>query len=209
MLKNNYQAVLAVLDQMYLGLCIAREDCLVIVRNAVAEEILIAHNSIKLSRDNRIVCQDAENQKALEEALQSVCSDEQPQNHSHEIMIFSENSQNDHPLVVEVSPLTNISSEPASHLNNALISLIDPSRTIKSNTERAAMVFGLTAAESAVCELLVDGCTTTDIARQRGVSTETIKSQTKAVLRKCQCKNRSNLIQQVWSLSNPITARHV
>ncbi len=209
MLENNYQAILAVLDQLYLGLCITRVDNVVIVRNAMAERILFTHSAIKLAQDSRLICRDADKQRSLEEALLSACSDESSSNHSNEILISNDQNCEQHPLLIEVSPLKDTSVVHEDTTRLALISLLDPQQILKSDPTKTALVFGLTAAESAVCQMLVDGNTTSDIADQRGVSTETIKSQIKAVLRKCHCKKRSDLIRQVWSLTSPMTCRMV
>lgn len=55
---------------------------------------------------------------------------------------------------------------------------------------------GLTAAETAVVELLCDGRTRAQIARVRGVSTNTIKSQIRQIFRKLNVDTRVALVRR-------------
>jgi DNA-binding CsgD family transcriptional regulator len=53
--------------------------------------------------------------------------------------------------------------------------------------------FGLTAAEAEVAEAVANGFTSNEIAARRGVSTETVHSQVKAVLAKTHCPRRARV----------------
>ncbi len=55
---------------------------------------------------------------------------------------------------------------------------------------------GLTAAEHAVAELLCDGRTRAQIARLRGVSANTVKSQVRQVFRKLNVESRVALVRR-------------
>ena len=68
--------------------------------------------------------------------------------------------------------------------------------------ERARDVFGLTPAESAVAVLLAGDASAVEIAEQRGVSPETIRGQTKAILAKVGVSRRAALISVLSKLSD-------
>ena len=68
-------------------------------------------------------------------------------------------------------------------------------------------IFGLSRAEDNVCQLLVEGYTTEEIAEVRSVSPITVKNQVKAVLAKTNNRSRSALIRQALSINLPVDER--
>jgi DNA-binding CsgD family transcriptional regulator len=63
--------------------------------------------------------------------------------------------------------------------------------------EMVASVYGLTAAEAAVAVALARGEDVREIARRRGVSTETVRGQLKAVLAKTGCSRQADLVRML------------
>ena len=61
--------------------------------------------------------------------------------------------------------------------------------------------------DSNVCQLLVEGYTTEEIAEVRSVSPITVKNQVKAVLAKTNNRSRSALIRQALSINLPVDER--
>ena len=68
--------------------------------------------------------------------------------------------------------------------------------------DRLQHAFGLTPAEAAVALAFAEDMTVAEIAQQRGVSEETVKSQSRAILRKTGASRRSALTRVVAKLSD-------
>jgi len=65
-------------------------------------------------------------------------------------------------------------------------------------------LYDLTATEIVVLELLVAGKSNHDIADIRGVSPETVKTQTRSVFAKLAVRNRAELVRRVLAINLPI-----
>lgn len=77
-----------------------------------------------------------------------------------------------------------------------------PAEVSRSTAERLRRSFGLTPAEAAVSLALAEDQSIEDIARQRGVAPDTVRAQTKAIMRKVGVSRRAALIQIVTRLSD-------
>jgi DNA-binding CsgD family transcriptional regulator len=71
-----------------------------------------------------------------------------------------------------------------------------------SAAERMQQAFGLTPAEAAVSVALAEDASVAEIAHRRGVSEETVRSQSQAILRKVGVSRRAALIRVVTKLSD-------
>lgn len=69
-----------------------------------------------------------------------------------------------------------------------------------SQIEQFAAAGGLTKAEAEVLAYLLDGCSTKQIARERGSSPNTIKSQLRSILEKAECRSQRELMSRFHEL---------
>ena len=168
--KQNYEALLSVFDRLYVGLCITLDSGVVLIRNAEAERILSQCGGIRLTRDNRLKCLDAASQQLIEQALERACSDIERQDNAQELLVLPEPEGDGLTVLVEVAPLYVNGEDTESHLHSALVTLIDTSVSRELSVDRTAVAYNLTAAETHICQLLVEGKTTHAIARHRQVS---------------------------------------
>ena len=77
-----------------------------------------------------------------------------------------------------------------------------PLEASASTGERLQQAFGLTPAEAAVALALAEDMTVAEIALLRGVSEETVKTQSRAILRKAGVSRRAALTRIVAKLSD-------
>ena len=82
--------------------------------------------------------------------------------------------------------------------------LIDPEDQQTYSTEGIEALGLLTPAETSVCSMLVGGRGTREIAEQRDVSLETVRSQIKDVLQKLACSDRLDLPRMALSTHPPV-----
>ncbi len=105
------------------------------------------------------------------------------------------------PLILDVSPILAEPSERDRFLNDhVVITIRDPARAIVLRRETLQMVYGLTSAESEVAIAVFQGLDPKDIARDRGVSPQTIRSQIKTIYQKTDVSSRSQLALKLSAL---------
>ena len=206
-LRHRYHALLAVLDKVRVGLALARADGLLVMVNEQARRILDKGKGVCLSRTGRLVFDDNANANAVSKAIVAAV---RTATGSHDIAEFRIHVQQrsakvmDAGLLLEISPIRDSFDELGETQQHALLTLIDPSEASYISTERMALSYGLSGAESAVCNLLVAGHTHNEIADIRRVSKETVKSQSRAILAKTGAQSRIELVSLALRTSPPI-----
>lgn len=109
--------------------------------------------------------------------------------------------QDDPPLILDVSPILVEAGEQNRFLtDHVVITIKDPTRAIVLRRETLQMVYGLTGAESEVAIAVFQGSDPKDIARDRGVSPQTIRSQIKTIYQKTDVSSRSQLALKLSAL---------
>jgi len=206
-LKSQYRAVLSALDYVQIGLCIALEDGTIIVRNEEADRILSANDGIKLDKNKKLNCKNTEKNAALGHAIKSTGMTANGTSALPEAIFSIARPSGLKSLLIEVAPLRDYDRELESNLHGALVSIIDPENSAPFSAKKVAIAYKLSAAESEVCALLVEGLSNLDIADIRNVSPETIKSQVKSIFSKTNCQRRSDLIRLVLKTTPAIIGR--
>jgi DNA-binding CsgD family transcriptional regulator len=84
--------------------------------------------------------------------------------------------------------------------NQALVVVHDPAQREPTLAQRAAALFGLSAAEADLTAGLIDGATLQEIADRRGVRISTVRSQFQSVLAKTGATRQTDLIRAVLSI---------
>jgi len=105
-----------------------------------------------------------------------------------ETLMDAERASGKRSVLIEVTPLSDGLQEIGNNFHGALIYLIDPENPLAC---------GLSEAEAAVCERLAHGWKNSDIAEDRNVSIDTIKTQVAQVFNKAGVSNRSELIRLI------------
>ncbi|MBI3513246.1 MAG: helix-turn-helix transcriptional regulator, partial [Proteobacteria bacterium] len=112
------------------------------------------------------------------------------------------------PITVLVTPIG-----PTTTLNNlapvsaALVLVHDPARQLAHPSKRLRARFGLTQAETALAHALLDGKRLAEIATERGVSIETVRTQLRALFRKTGVSRQADLMRLLLAVpQQPPTA---
>jgi DNA-binding CsgD family transcriptional regulator len=111
-------------------------------------------------------------------------------------------------LAVLVSPVPTRSSMPGVRpsttpglaLGLALVIATDPSRRVPPSAAMLSEVFGLSRGETAVAAALAGGHSAEEVARARGTSLETVRSQIRSILSKTGAANLRDLERMLASL---------
>jgi len=119
-------------------------------------------------------------------------------------MVVRENSSDDHPVVIDISPLSDHLQEIDPNATMALVRLVDIDSRKFCSTVAFAKAYALTKSEEQVCTLLLDGLTNAEIAESRGTSVETTKSHVRAILAKSNTESRLLLIRKILQTDPPV-----
>lgn len=202
-LKSQYNAVLAALDHVKVGLCIVEPGGSIIVTNDEADRILTLGNSIKLGRDKQIQCRSLDIENSINEAIKRSCATSDGKGSMAESYQLVENSE-EQKISVEIAPLRDSGAEIATNFNGALITLIDISSELAIDTTKIANAYGLTPSEREVCGMVIRGTAVIDIADSRNVSPDTVKSQIKSIYSKTRSKSRVGLARLAIKADPPV-----
>ncbi len=202
-LKSQYQAVLAALDHVSIGLCVVAPGGSVIVANEAAQNILSLGSDIRLGQDKQLHCRSSEIHRSLRHAIEQSCATATGTASVAEAFQLVGNDGAPQ-ISIEISPLRDSGAEIATHFTGALVTLIDLSADLSIDCGRIASAYKLTATEQQVCQLLTTGLSVADIADSRNVTPDTIKSQLKSIYRKTRCHSRVELIRLALKANPPV-----
>lgn len=107
-------------------------------------------------------------------------------------------------FLVSVRPLSDSQAELEAGLKCAFVTVIDPDRKNILSAEGIATLGQLSDAESAVVDLLIQGFRPAEVADQRDVSLNTIKTQLRTISQKLRCSSQSDIIRISANTRMPI-----
>ena len=204
LLKSRYRAILSVLDRLGIGVLVLLDDDHILLANNEAERILDAGDGLRRGLDGKLAIpqrfSSCPPMSTLRGALAEVRSGRAPEGTT--LYIDRENGFD--PYVIDIAVFHENGIELGSPITATLLCMIDPERRDVISTRGLEQIYGLTAAESAVCSLMGAGHSNREIADIRGVHLDTVKSQTKAIYRKTLCANRIELVQRALSIAPPL-----
>lgn len=204
-LRQKYQAVLSVLDQVRTGILVVSDKAEVVVSNRLANELLDTKEGLRKTMAGQLSSDDEEAKLALLKAIAEASATAKGENAQSGAVVQLPRRGQRAALVAVVSPLRDADMEIEKGLAGALVTLIDPERPATVQSDVIAAAYGLTKAEARVADLLLQGMTNAEISDRIGVSPETIKSQISAVLTKSGCKSRASFIWRIFQLVPPIS----
>jgi len=203
-MDGRLNAVLCALDKIEVGLCILDVKSTVVIKNSEAQRLLKSHRSIAVSDDNKFICSDSQLNLELRRVIQLIGSFGRANADLYDPVIIIRNKNDSKSLLIEVSALSGTAGPYNGEAELVLLMLVDLLRPKPLSIGRAISVYGLTDAEATICQLLIEGNTTSQMAVIRCVSVETVRSQIKSILRKTQCTRRVDLISRVFNLAPSI-----
>lgn len=203
-LRLRYQAILAALDKVGIGMCIATGAGAIAVSNEEAQRILSCRDGLSFSRDGHLAARNDDLTARLKAAIHTTAQTAKGSGIDDEISITCPRSSGKTPFLIVVSPLRDSNAELEPHFSGSLICIIDPDETAEFSIDGLSRIFGLSTAEAGVCEALVHGGTVKIIADQRGVSPETVRSQVRSIYSKTNVTNRTGLIRLALLVNPPI-----
>jgi len=202
LLESRFGAVLDVIDRFRLGVIIMTEERQVWLYNESARRVLEDGDSLKLRADGKLTAVSEDNRRDVEAALHEIL-DETGEGVKSRRFSLARRGAGD-PYVVDLSLLNNRESGRPGQGRSVLMVIVDPDRSALVNLAHLGDLFKLTQVESRVCDLVVRGHTTKEIAEIRNVSPETVVTQVKSLFSKTNSRRRGDLIHLAHSVNIPV-----
>jgi DNA-binding CsgD family transcriptional regulator len=207
MLMRRFSGVLAALDRLGIGVLVLREPGEVVIANHEAERILDANDGVSRRAGARIAAADPEADTRLRSAVCRAGRAARLEDRGSSMTIELPRRSGGDPYLADVAPLRDDGAEMGAAFSGVLLTLIDPEHREMVSIHGLARSYGLTPVETLVCRLLAQGLTLREIAESRGVSTDTIKSQSRAIYAKTNTRNRRELVRRALSIVPPLVDR--
>jgi DNA-binding CsgD family transcriptional regulator len=208
LLLRRFGAVLAALDRLGLGVLIVREDGDVVVANREAERILDANDGLRLSARARLEATDGETDARLRSALQRADRAARLEEAERITTLELPRRAGGEPYLADVAPLRDHGGEIGAGFSGVLVVVVDPEHREMVSIEGLARSYGLSPTETLVCRMIAQGMTLREIAETRGVSFDTVKTQSRAIYAKTGTRNRRELVRRATSILPPLLDRH-
>lgn len=202
-LKARFNALLGALDHFHIATYVTLPSGTLLLANSEAERILNLQDGLVRDRTGRLSVlgeRDAELRALIAKVSATANGDAMD---SEQLLTVPRRSGGD-PYVLSICPLRDPENLLDAHFHGAIIYVIDPTNLSIISTKGIAKLHDLTPAENTICELLVRGMSTTEIAEIRSVKIETIRSQIKSLLEKTRTRTRIQLIRLALTINLPI-----
>lgn len=203
-LTEQYRAVIAVLDKVLIGTAVVRASGQVMVANDTLRQLIERAGELRITPDGYLRIRDADSESRFRQTVASACRSASGEGGGADHLIAVDRGADRCPLLVEVSPLRDVFRELSPGLAGAIVFVIDPEEEVPLDLHRVLSVYGLTGSECAVSALLLQGFSTQEMAEERNVSVQTIKSQLDAVRSKTRTDNRLALVRALLKTSPPV-----
>ncbi|MCC0019870.1 MAG: hypothetical protein H6888_02235 [Nitratireductor sp.] len=205
MLRARYQAVVAVLDRIAIPILILTAKGEVLIANNLADELLEAADGLGTDTFGYLRCSDGDKTRELRQAISKVSLTAAGMGSLREKLMQIPKRSGGSDILLDIAPIAESGEQLGDALQGCLIAVTDPDRPLAFDPLRFGDLHGLTPAEREVCELIVRGHTTVEIAEIRQVRLDTAKNQVRAVLQKAGCRSRVHLLRKVCQVAPPIT----
>ena len=204
-LKSRYKASLSILDALGLGVFLVDETGCVIESNKEAKRILDLGDGLALTKSRQLKLHSSDRSKELE-AIVNVANgllkgDVKPGNN----LLTAARPSGEYDYLISVRSLSDTRAELEKGLKCAFVTVIDPARQGVLSTEGMTALGQLSEAEGAIVDLLVQGFRPAEVADQRDVSLNTVKTQLKAISQKLRCSPQSDIIRTAAATRVPLS----
>lgn len=203
-LKSRFQAVMAALDRFHIGVFILSPKGHIILRNREADRILDLKDGLSLDRSGQPVPVRETERIVLRDAISKVAATAGAEADRAETLLALPRLSGGDPFLAEVAPIRDRGVELDGGFTGAMMFVIDPMRTDVVSTEGIQALYNLTGAESDTCRLVAEGLGTDDIADERNLTRETVRTYVKRILEKTGTKNRAQLVRLALTVNLPI-----
>ena len=175
-LQGRFNTVLCALDHYHVAIWFVSYHGDVQMLNEAASRILEQKDGI--GRDLRgKLCVTTKASIDLDKAIQVCSATAQGEGLDNERLLTVSRRSGKSSYLMTVAPMRDPGNEIETQYKGVIVYAIDPENIEIISTKGMADIYGLTAAEDEVCNLLVQGYSSKEIAERREVSIETVRTQ--------------------------------
>jgi len=202
-LRQRYNAALAVLDKISIGIFLVLENGQIFIANHEANRILSLEDGLVKKR-GILVAGDHDTALKLSSFIADVARTAAGNLGASELALSVPRPSKTHPFLVEVAPIRDSASELDGSFRGAMVVVVDPERTDEIEISTFGILYGLTKAEVEVCKLLLNGYQAGEIAAKRGTRLTTSKNQIASIYHKTGVGRRGELIRLIVKAVPPL-----
>jgi len=129
LLRSRYQAVLAALDFMDVGLCIALSNGNIVVHNKEAQRIFDLEDGLSLGSNRKLQCRHSDTKDRMAKAISVISNTAVGEATATESLFSIPRRSTKESYLVEVAPIRDVSSEIENNLQGALVMIVDVDNT--------------------------------------------------------------------------------
>jgi DNA-binding NarL/FixJ family response regulator len=205
-LQAQYRAIIACFDHLGLGTVLLTQDARIIEMNALARGILGEADGLRRDETGRLRCDEDAVQMRLTTVVASAWRAAHREGLDASASVLAPRRSGRPPYLLAVHALIDAQAEIAPGFACALCFIADPARATPLSVDGLRLLGRLSAAETDVCARIIAGQGAAEIAAARGVSTETVKTQRRALLAKLGARDRTDLVRLAIALRVPLRA---
>jgi DNA-binding CsgD family transcriptional regulator len=204
--KHARVAVADVLDRLPLGMLVLDGKRQVLIENASAGQILALEDGIAV-RSRGLVAGDARENTKLQESIKAALESTAEQGLSGTSFMQISRPSGRQPFSVMISPLLSAPSGALSSEAVVACFISDPEAGHAPTLEALGQIYGLTPAEAEIVQLMARGLPLDEIAEDRGISLNTVRSHLKRIFNKTGTSRQGELLRLVMTDVGSIRAR--
>lgn len=203
-LKERYGAILNLLDQLAIGVMLLDQRGRVVHKNASMQDVLEACTGLQVSRSGFVAFKDLELETTFKALLASAGGTLEGHGTPPNLASISLQRNGEMSVVLELVPLIDMSGGIDNEFMGFALLAMAPTLAPSLPAGQLGALFSLSPAESQVCDELVAGRSTREIAESRSTSLETVRNQIKSVLQKTSSFDRVNLVRLAFDYAIPL-----
>ena len=186
------------LDRLPLGMLVLDGNRHVLIENASAARVLALEDGIEI-RSAGLAAADARENTKLHELIKAALESTEGQSLNGTSFMQISRPSGRQPLSVMVSPL--LSAQAGALSSEAVVAcfISDPEAGHAPTLEALGQIYGLTPAEAEVVQLLAKGLPLDEIAADRGISLNTVRSHLKHIFSKTGTNRQGELLGLVMT----------
>ena len=191
-LDDQHNVVLSLLDRMPVSLILVDAKGWVIETNALADELLREDGGVSIN--SNVLDFGAVNNDRVLEAIEKMSKHDYAITRGQSLSITNEQTQNN--IMLFIAPLRQQDSQQRA----SVAIFISQRKSIPlAIPNEFSELYGLTAKEIIVTQQLVRGLSINEISEEASVSTHTVRSQVKSVLKKTSTSRQAELVSLVYN----------
>lgn len=204
-LTAQFQTALGALDALGLGVFLIDGRGTVLTHNREADRIVAQADGLRMSKARTLVMRNEDSASQFKMMIEranglfSGVLDPAPP------ALALPRPSGAYEYLMSVRPLADAAGELQTGLGCAFVTVIDPARRDALSADGLATLGDLTETERAVVELLIQGFRPAEVAKQRNVSPNTVKTQVQSISQKLRCNGQSDIIRVAAATRLPIS----